>query len=147
MIKIKDTTNLDTDQSFMEKKLKKVSNNYLFFKKRARSRSFIKSADLLPEEDKHIDHNNSDFGVNTEGKKYKYAPNDVSINKQYTEIKILSDEILSPSIITLMTQVDNGRVSFSDILQIFKTIEAHQFSETSKDVMVLSSNFWFGYFN
>ena len=112
MIKIKDTNELEMDEILQENKLKKVGSNYLFFKRRARSRSFIKFSGLsLDDHDDEDSHNDTEFGVSGEGKKFHYSPKDSQINNKYAEVKVLAQEILSPSIVTLVKSDVDGKVS------------------------------------
>ncbi len=96
----------------MQMKVKKPSGNYLSFKTRARSRSFEKLDDLLSVSDASSENiDEATLGVDDEGTEYKYSPKDTSIKKNYSEIKVLFQEVLSPTIVSLMTSTLDGKVS------------------------------------
>lgn len=101
MIESKDTTDLEMTAKMTEMKLKKVSKNYLYFKKRARSRSFIKLTPLFQDNSDGSESSDDDcFGVNGEGQKIAYAPKSTEIKKFYTEELKLFEDVLSPTLVT-----------------------------------------------
>lgn len=95
--------------------VKRPSGNYLFFKKRARSRSFTKLTDLLNDSQDtkdDVEEVCSDM-EEEEGNGFKYSPKPCSIKQNYSEVKTLFEEVLSPTVVTLMTSNSTGKVSCS----------------------------------
>mmetsp|Transcript_17073 Transcript_17073/g.15028 ORF Transcript_17073/g.15028 Transcript_17073/m.15028 type:complete len:131 (+) Transcript_17073:16-408(+) len=110
MIDCKDTTDLEMTKKMSELKLTKVSKNYLYFKKRSRSRSFNELSPLLHNEFIQIeDHEDDSFGMNGEGQKFMYAPKGTEIKKNFFEEKKLFEDLLSPTVVTLVRELESGK--------------------------------------
>ena len=93
-------------------KVKKPSQNYLYFKTRARSRSFGNLSDLFTDDEQEKSQEASEirFGWDEEGKTFRYSPSDPKIKIKYIEVKELFQEILSPTVVSLMTALEDGKV-------------------------------------
>ena len=103
MFEIKDT--LDVDMDF-DKELEKVAkSNYLFFSKRWRSRSFYDVHNLDSEESNkdHDAENENFYGHGIHGQRFEFVSKDYSIIKNYTIVKKLFEDMLSPTVVTLTT--------------------------------------------
>ena len=87
-----------------DKGLKKAArNNFLFFAKRCRSRSFFNIEQLTDEEkSKEFDGEGVNFfGFGAYGQRFEFIPQDYSVVSHYTDIKKLFEDILSPTVVTL----------------------------------------------
>lgn len=111
MLEAKDTLSLKVLPSLGLKK--SVTGNMLFLQKRCRSRSFTESPDLLPKssEDSFDDDDNY-YGVGYDGQIFEFKPQDYSITKNYEEIKLLFQDTLSPTVVTLTKSLQTDMVSY-----------------------------------
>ncbi|CAI2369647.1 unnamed protein product [Moneuplotes crassus] len=111
--------------------VKKPSGNYLFFRTRARSRSFTTLSDLFTDDEasSNQDLDCITFGVDETGTSFKFQPSDSSILKSYTEVKLLFEEILSPTVVSLMASTEDGKAVIKKSLVKSKCILSEKVNE------------------
>jgi hypothetical protein len=85
------------------KKLGKESNR-LFFRQRARSRSFFAKENLLEIKAITLENDNKEnfFGMGAQGTKIEYSPKDPEIINDYEMLELLFEEPLSPSVVSIV---------------------------------------------
>lgn len=89
-----------------------INTPSLYFRKRARSRSFDKRDSLLDDEH-HYEHNHPKdniYGFTKDGQQFEFAPKDYEIVQTYNVVEILMDEALSPTLVSLVQNL-SGMVS------------------------------------
>jgi len=89
-----------------DKELVKASkNNYFFFMKRCRSRSFHEIEELNKDAAmKHLDKENENlFGYGVKGQRFEFSPKDPSIIQKYEDTSIIFEDVLCPAVIKLST--------------------------------------------
>ena len=103
MLEVKDTSDVNVEFDLSLKKAAK--NNYLFFSKRCRSRSFIDIHELMSEESNKENECDKEtlFGYGLYGQRFEFAPKSYLIASKYIIEKKLFEEVLSPTIVWLTT--------------------------------------------
>lgn len=94
--------------------IKHKKHNYLYFTKRWRSRSFYSVEELAKEETAEpIEEENDNFyGYGLSGQRFEFNPKEYAIIKKYSEKLKLFEDLLSPTLVTLVSCVETNKVRF-----------------------------------